>query len=94
MTDKENDNKPITAFAVTYDDELGQKPLITAKGKGKLAEKILDIAFDNNVKVRQDSDLVEILDSVDVGEEIPLKALGPVTEILEYVYMLNERYKK
>ncbi|WP_419902518.1 EscU/YscU/HrcU family type III secretion system export apparatus switch protein [Kiloniella sp.] len=59
---------------------------VVAKGSGELAEQILQIAFDHGVKVRTDSDLVEILSTVDVESEIPLEALTAVATILNYVY--------
>ena len=61
-------------------------PESCAKGHGKLAEQILNIAFDRGVKVRSDADLAEILAAVDVDCEIPLEALAAVSEILTYVY--------
>ena len=56
------------------------------KGFGVVAEKILRLAFDNDVKVRTDPDLVEILSAVEVDCEIPIEALAAVSEILSYVY--------
>ena len=91
MTDKE---KTEIAVAVNYEGVTDKAPIVTAKGKGKLAERILDLAFDSGVKVRQDADLIELLDCVETGDEIPLQALGAVTEILERVYEINERKKK
>jgi flagellar biosynthesis protein len=61
-------------------------PKITAKGRGFNAEKILDIAFAEGVKVRQDSELTEMLEALDVESPIPLEALHTVSLILERVY--------
>ncbi|MEH6632647.1 MAG: EscU/YscU/HrcU family type III secretion system export apparatus switch protein [Halopseudomonas aestusnigri] len=66
-------------------NHAGQNKVI-AKGSGELAEQILQIAFDHGIKVRTDSDLVEILSTVDVESEIPLEALTAVATILNYVY--------
>ena len=72
--------------------ENGQsQPKIIAKGSGVLAEKILDIAFAEGVKVRQDKDLTEILDAFDVESPIPLEALHAVSLILERVYAENNK---
>ena len=46
-----------------------------ATGRGALAEHIVDLAFQNGVRVREDKDLAELLASVDVGCEIPTEAL-------------------
>ncbi len=61
-------------------------PKITAKGRGFNAEKILDIAFAEGVKVRQDSELTEMLEALDIESPIPLEALHTVSLILERVY--------
>lgn len=62
---------------------------IVAKGDGALAEQILELAFATGVKVREDADLVEVLNAIDVDCEIPLHALAAVSEILTYVYRAN-----
>ena len=78
------------AVAVKRRDETAL-PRITATGRGKLAEQILDIAFANDVKVRQDKELVDILDAYEVDSPVPLEALGAVSEILRYVYAANQK---
>jgi len=56
-----------------------------------VAEQILAIAFAHDIKVREDADLVQILEAVDLDSEIPLEALAAVAEILSYVYRANNR---
>ena len=53
--------KRITAVALTESEELGHAPTITAAGRGIIAEKILQLAFENGIKVREDSALAEML---------------------------------
>lgn len=65
-------------------------PVITAKGHGFNAEKILEIAFAEGVKVRQDKDLTELLDAFEVDCPVPLEALHAVSLILERVYAENK----
>jgi flagellar biosynthesis protein len=62
---------------------------VVAKGQGALAEQILSLAFATGVKVREDADLVEILEAIEVESEVPLHALATVAEILTYVYRAN-----
>lgn len=78
------------AVAVKRQDE-DALPRITATGRGKLAEQILDIAFATDVKVRQDEALVDILDTYELDSPVPLEALGAVSEILRYVYAANQK---
>ncbi|SDE40543.1 MULTISPECIES: EscU/YscU/HrcU family type III secretion system export apparatus switch protein [Kordiimonas] len=77
------------AVAVKRDSEQAT-PRITAKGHGFNAEKILDIAFAEGVKVRQDKDLTELLDAFEVESPVPLEALHAVSLILERVYAENK----
>lgn len=74
------------AIALKDTGNKGELPAITASGKGTIAEKILRLAFDNDVKVRQDSALAEMLVEIDIDSPIPSEAFMAVAEILSYVY--------
>jgi len=65
---------------------VAKRPRVVAKGKGAVAEQILQIAFDRGVKVRSDAELAEILAAIEIESEIPLEALAAVAEILSYIY--------
>lgn len=62
---------------------------LTAKGRGPLAEQILEIAFAEGVAVRHDADLAEVLSAIEIDCEIPAAALGAVAEILNRLYRAN-----
>ena len=62
------------------------RPRITATGRGAVAEQIIAIALDHDVKVRADADLAGVLAALDIDSPIPLSALSTVTGILTYVY--------
>jgi flagellar biosynthesis protein len=79
------------AVALSYDGTEGKAPEIVASGRGAVAEQILQIAFDEGVKVREDADLAQILSLLDVGHEIPVEAFSAVAEILTYVYQANSK---
>jgi len=83
---------PTKAIAIKRDD-AASLPRVTAKGQGVLAEKILDIAFAEGVKVRQDKDLTELLDAFEVESPVPLEALHAVSLILERVYAENNKMR-
>jgi flagellar biosynthesis protein len=87
--DEDKGRKRQAAVALNYERGKGELPRIAASGYGKLAEKIMRLAFENGVKVREDADLVEVLARLDLGEEIPLEAVEAVAEILAYVYRAN-----
>lgn len=86
---KDTESSITKAIAVKGSDSTAVPPKIIAKGEGALAEKLLDIAFAEGVKVRKDKDLTELLDAFDVESPIPLEALHAVSLILERVYKEN-----
>src|SRR3546814_1958150 len=73
------------AIALSHDIGSDHAPTVVAKGYGEVAERILRLAFDNDVKVRADPDLAQILEVVEVDCEIPVQAFAAVAEILTYV---------
>lgn len=77
------------AVALKYELGTQSLPKIVATGKGHVAEQILELAFANDVKVREDADLVQVLSAIDVDSEIPIEAIAAVAEILAYVYRAN-----
>ena len=77
------------AVAVKDKSQNLTKPRVVASGQGTLAEQIVQIAWANNIKVREDADLVEILSAIDIDSEIPIEAFAAVAEILAYVYRAN-----
>ena len=83
--------KPRRATAVAIEDAktADALPRVTATGRGKVAEQILQLAFDRGVKVREDAPLAEMLASIDLDSPIPTEAFMAVAEILSYVYRAN-----
>ena len=85
-------NLPKRQMAVAIEnnrDNKNELPVITASGHGLIAEKILQLAFDQGVKVRKDPDLAELLSALDINHEIPNEAIIAVAEILIQVYKAN-----
>ncbi|HPF77826.1 MAG TPA: EscU/YscU/HrcU family type III secretion system export apparatus switch protein [Alphaproteobacteria bacterium] len=78
-----------TAVALKDGDDEGALPVITAAGRGKIAEQILQIAYENGIKVRSDADLAEMLAKIELDSPIPSEAFMAVAEILSYVYRAN-----
>ncbi len=78
--------KQAVAAAIQNDPQSSDLPKIIAAGRGKYAEQILEIAFANGLKVREDPALAEMLASIELDSPIPTEALVAVAEILAYVY--------
>ena len=83
--------KPKNPVAVSIDDakKKGDLPTISAAGRGKIAEQILQLAFENDIKVREDSALAEMLANIELDSPIPSEAFMAVAEIMSYVYKAN-----
>jgi len=90
MVSKPTDSPSTTkAVAVEYEQGSDKAPIVTASGRGYVAEQILAIAFAQGIKVREDADLVEILEKIEIDSPIPLEAFAVVAQILAYVYKAN-----
>lgn len=79
------------AAALKYDREKDQAPKLVAKGKGHLAEKIIELARKAGVPLKSDPALVRILCRLDMDEQIPGELYRAVAEILAFIYSMNER---
>ncbi len=77
------------AVALEYEPGGSALPRVVATGRGAVAEQILELAFANGIKVREDAELAQMLAAVDVDSEIPIEALVAVAEILARVYRAN-----
>ena len=45
--------------------------------------------YENDIKVREDSDLADMLASLELDSPVPTEALMAIAEILSYVYRAN-----
>ena len=88
---KHNATKRQLAVALRYNEDKEAAPRVLAKGQGKVAQKILDIARSQGIPVRDDPDLVESLAQLDVGSLIPTELYPAVAEVLAFVYRQNQR---
>ena len=82
------------AVALKYNRENDEAPRIAAKGKGFMAEQIIELAKRYNIEIRTDKDLVQMLEKLDIDTPIPLEAYAAVAEILAYVYRSNDAAKR
>lgn len=80
------------AVALKFLREREDAPKVVAKGSGYLAEHILKLAKEHGVPVHEDSDLVEVLFKLDLGETIPQELYKAIAEILAYIYVMNNKY--
>ena len=86
-------NKPKIAIALKYENGKEDAPRVVATGREKIAEQIVAIAKEHGVEIHQDSDLAEILSTLDLDSLIPFEAYATVAEILSYIYRKNSESK-
>lgn len=81
------------AIALKYIPDQDAAPKIVAKGKGYVAERIINKAEESDVEVVENSDVAEALFSVEVSNEIPAEMFEAVAGILAFVYQLDNEFK-
>lgn len=74
------------AVALGYNRERDNAPKILASGKGELANNIIKAAKENNIPIKEDKDLVEILSKIDINQEIPPNLYKAVAEVFSFLY--------
>ena len=78
------------AAALRYVQGKDASPRLMAKGKGAVADRILEIARRNGIPIREDRELVQVLASLALYQEIPPELYKAVAEILVFLYSLNQ----
>jgi flagellar biosynthesis protein len=79
------------AAALAYDPQKDVAPRLLAAGQGAMAERIIAIARQNGITIRQEPLLVAALCTLDIGSVIPPQLYPLVAEVLAYVYRLQKR---
>ncbi|MEO5369818.1 MAG: EscU/YscU/HrcU family type III secretion system export apparatus switch protein [Magnetococcus sp. DMHC-1] len=78
------------AVALRYQKSQDPAPRVTASGKGRIAEVIMERAREAGVPLMEDPDLVGLLGKVNLGEAVPRELYKAVAEVLAYVYRINK----
>jgi flagellar biosynthesis protein len=93
MNSKENKKPVKKAVALRYIPALDRAPKVTAKGSGLLAQKIIELAREHGIPLKEDPVLIQILSQLDFYQEIPPSIYVVVAEILAFVYSVNNRWR-
>jgi len=79
------------AVAIKYDKETSSAPVVIAKGADYLAQKIKEVAKENNIEIVENKPLARMLYyNVELGAEIPPELYQMTAEVLAYVYGLKK----
>lgn len=68
-------------------------PKVVAKGRGLLAQAIIEKAKEAGVYVHESPDLVSLLMQVDLDQNIPPELYVAVAELLAWLYRLEQEGK-
>ena len=80
------------AVAVRYDAESSPAPIVIAKGADFVAQKIKEVAKDNQIEIVENKPLARMLyANVDIGAQIPPELYQAVAEVLVFVYKAKNK---
>lgn len=79
------------AVAITYDREVHDAPIVSAKGTGDIADSIIKEAQKHGIPTQEDPSLVEMLSVLELGQQIPPELYQVTAEILAFVYRMDQR---
>lgn len=79
------------AVALHY-DKTGA-PRVTAKGRGSIGAKIIEVARANDIPIEENEVLAGALSNVEIGDEIPTELYKAVAEVLVFVLKLSGRVR-
>ena len=88
MADKKQTGK--RAVALKYNIEEDRAPKVVAKGKGLMAERIIEVAQEHNIPLREDKELAQVLEALDLDTEIPTELFRAVAEVMAFIYKMNK----
>jgi flagellar biosynthesis protein len=80
-------HKVDVAIALSYDGDGA--PRLVAKGQGETAQRIMELAKENNVPMREDPELAKLLSKVKLGTEIPPSLFVAVAEVIAFAFRLK-----
>ena len=92
MTHKTYDRQ--VAVALGYRPPRDRAPVMMGRGYGHVARRILAMAEEAGISVREDRDLVQVLRKVDPGASIPDELFAAVAEVLAFIYRANASFQK
>ncbi|MCA0969157.1 EscU/YscU/HrcU family type III secretion system export apparatus switch protein [Halobacillus litoralis] len=81
------------AIALSYQEQEAA-PKVVAKGKGFVADNILEKAKEGDVPVQEDASLVELLSELNINEQIPEELYHVVAEVFAFIYKSDQDFKK
>ena len=79
------------AVALGYNRSQDNAPKVLASGAGEIANKIIILAKEHDIPIKEDPDLIEILSKVEVDQEMPPNLYKAVAEIFSFLYKITNK---
>ena len=76
-------------IAVSIEYEGTTAPKVTAKGKGYIAEEIIQTAKGLGIPIQENGPLVELLSQIELDREIPPELYEAVVQVLIFAYQVS-----
>lgn len=79
------------AVALGFKQGKDAAPKVLASGSQNNAQRIIDLAKEHNIPIKEDADLVEVLSKVEINDEIPPNLYKAVAEIFSFLYSITKK---
>ncbi len=80
------------AVALYYDGD--KPPIVSASGQNDLAEQIIELAREYGIPLYENSELVNVLATLELGESIPEALYLSIAEIIAFAYYIQGKKPK
>jgi len=84
MSETEEEKRDL-AIALEYNKGSDDAPKVVAKGYGEIANRIVDLAKDNDITIETNPMLAEALSGVELDQTIPIELYEAVAEVIGFV---------
>lgn len=81
------------AAALRYEPGKDNAPYIVASGRGLIAERILQLAKENNIPVFEDEQAADLLCRAEIGGQIPEALYQVIAEIYAFILRMDTESK-
>jgi flagellar biosynthesis protein len=94
MTEQGKSQVDKVAVALQYEPGKDAAPRLTAKGRGDVADKIVELAEAAGVHVEHNKPLANALSRIDFGQQIPKELYRAVAEVIGFVLKKSGQMQK
>jgi flagellar biosynthesis protein len=77
--------------AALNDERTTDAAAAAGQERGLMAQKIIALAGKNGVPVHEDQNLIEVLSTIDLSEEVPAELYKAVAEVLAFTCIISKR---